>query len=113
MADVVDCCAELETFCPTPDNGTPLDDTTTLRSGLPGHIAAYPISYGASFVMALEFTADGSVAEVFLTYGNPDDPSAPAYRAGLEAFSTGTWRPLAFTPEAVTATGIEPVTVTA
>ena len=44
--------------------------------------------------MTLQFGPDGPVAEGFLTYGNPDDPSDPAYRAGLEAFSAGEWRPL-------------------
>ena len=53
---------------------------------------------GASFVLALEFTDAGPVAEAFLTFGNPDDPDAPAYRLGLEAFSSGDWRPLLFQP---------------
>jgi hypothetical protein len=43
------------------------------------------------------------VAEGFLTYGNPDDPSDPAYRAGLEAFSSGAWRSLRFTADDVAA----------
>jgi acyl-homoserine-lactone acylase len=43
-----------------------------------------------------EFTTDGPVAEGFLTYGNPDDPTAPAYRLGLEAWSAGEWRPFLF-----------------
>ena len=111
VADVVDCCANPGTLGPTPDEGTPLNDTSALRS-VPGHTAAYPVSDGTSFVMALQFTPDGPQAEAILTYGNPDDPAAPAYTAGLEAFSTGTWRPLLFTPEAVAATGIAPTIVT-
>ena len=43
-----------------------------------------------------EFTTDGPVAEGFLTYGNPDDSTAPAYRLGLEAWSAGEWRPFLF-----------------
>jgi acyl-homoserine-lactone acylase len=53
--------------------------------------------------MTLQFGPDGPVAEAILTYGNPDDPSDPAYRAGLEAFSTGEWRPLRFTESDVAA----------
>ena len=34
---------------------------------------------------------------------DPDDPTDPAYRAGLEAFSAGEWRTLRFTPEEVDA----------
>jgi len=54
------------------------------------------VSDGSSFVIALEFTTDGPVAEGFLTYGNPDDPTAPAFRLGLEAWSAGEWRPFLF-----------------
>ena len=51
--------------------------------------------------MALQFGPDGPVAEGILTYGNPDDPTDPAYRLGLEAFSAGQWRPLLFDPDVV------------
>jgi acyl-homoserine-lactone acylase len=81
---------------PIPDTGVWVNDISPLRD-LPG----YPVSDGSSFVMALEFTADGPVAEGFLNYGNPDDPEAPAYRLGLEAWSAGEWRPFLFRPEDV------------
>ena len=83
---------------PIPDTGEWVNDQSLLRD-LPG----YPVSDGSSFVMALEFTADGPVAEGFLNYGNPDDPEAPAYRLGLEAWSAGEWRPFLFQPEDVAA----------
>ncbi len=61
-------------------------------------------------MIALEFTADGPVAEGFLTYGNPDDPAAPAYRLGLEAWSAGEWRPFLFQPEDVAAVSAMEIT---
>jgi acyl-homoserine-lactone acylase len=96
VANIVGCCADTTTMGPIPDTGDWVNDISPLRD-LPG----YPVSDGSSFVMALEFTADGPVAEGFLNYGNPDDPEAPAYRLGLEAWSAGEWRPFLFRPEDV------------
>ncbi len=98
VANIVGCCADTTMMGPIPDTGEWVNDQSLLRD-LPG----YPVSDGSSFVMALEFTADGPVAEGFLTYGNPDDPEAPAYRLGLEAWSAGEWRPFLFQPEDVAA----------
>jgi hypothetical protein len=52
-------------------------------------------------MLTVENTADGPVAEGFLTYGNPDDPAAPAYRLGLEAWSAGESRPFLYRPDDV------------
>ena len=96
VANIVDCCSDETTLGPIPDYGRQVGEQTLLTD-LPGYV----VSDGASFVMALEFTDAGPVAEGFLTYGNPDDPDAPAYRLGLEAFSAGEWRPLLFQPDDV------------
>jgi acyl-homoserine-lactone acylase len=98
VANIVGCCADTTTMGPIPDTGEWVNEQSLLHD-LPG----YPVSDGSSFVMALEFTADGPVAEGFLNYGNPDDPEAPAYRLGLEAWSAGEWRPFLFQPEDVAA----------
>jgi acyl-homoserine-lactone acylase len=98
VANVVGCCAGSGTLQETADEGEYGDDFSYLTD-LPG----FPISSGASFVMALEFTDDGPVAEGFLTYGNPDDPDDPAYRLGLETFSAQAWRPFRFTAGALDA----------
>lgn len=105
VANIVECCSDETTLGPTPDYGVPLGDTTQLRE-IPGYV----VSYGASFVMALEFTADGPVADGFLTYGNPDDPSDPAYRLGLEAWSAGDWRSFLFEPDDVAAASAMEIT---
>jgi len=108
LANIVDCCSEVTTLGPVPSNGESINDSSDLTD-LPG----YPISRGASFVMALQFGPEGPVAEGFLTYGNPDDPENPAYRAGLEAFSAGAWRPFLFTDADVAAAGLEPTVLSA
>ena len=105
VANIVGCCADATTLGPIPDTGESVNDQSTLRDQ-PG----YPVSDGSSFVIALEFTADGPVAEGFLTYGNPDDPAAPAYRLGLEAWSAGEWRPFLFQPEDVAAVSAMEIT---
>jgi acyl-homoserine-lactone acylase len=98
VANIVDCCSGQSSLGPVPDVGDPLGEQTALRDQ-PG----YPISRGSSFVLTVEFGPDGPRAEGFLTYGNPDDPAAPAYRLGLEAWSAGDWRPFLFQPEDVAA----------
>ena len=107
LANIVDCCSEVTGLGPVPDNGTRVGEQTLLRDR-PG----YAISRGSSFVMTVQFGPDGPVAEGFLTYGNPDDPADPAYRAGLDAWSAGEWRPFLFTAEAVEAASMEAVEVT-
>lgn len=97
IANAVGCCAESTTTAPLPDTGERIEGTQ-LRD-LPG----YPVSTGASFVLTLQYGPDGPEAEGFLTYGNPDDPQAPDYRADLDAFSEGRWRPILFTDEAIAA----------
>ena len=85
VANIVGCCADTTTMGPIPDTGDWVNDTSWLHD-LPG----YPVSDGSSFVIALEFTTDGPVAEGFLTYGNPDDPDG----TGLSAWARGVerWR---------------------
>jgi acyl-homoserine-lactone acylase len=104
-ANIVECCAGSTALGPLPDDGDWVNDASYLRD-IPG----YAVSEGASFVMALEFAADGPVAEGFLTYGNPDDPEAPAYRLGLEAWSAGEWRPFLFQPDDVAAASAMEIT---
>nr|MBA2497850.1 penicillin acylase family protein [Acidimicrobiia bacterium] len=97
VANAVGCCANSTTTAPLPDTGERIEGTQ-LRD-LPG----YPVSTGASFVLTLQYGPDGPEAEGFLTYGNPDDPAAPDYRADLDAFSEGRWRPILFTDDAIAA----------
>ncbi len=57
----------------------------------------YPINVGTSFIMALEFTANGPRAQAFLTYSQSGDPASPQYYDQTELFSAKKWRKILFT----------------
>ena len=63
--------------------------------------AGYMVVHGASWVMALEFTDEGPVADAWLTYGQSHDPESEHYSDQTKLFSAGTWRPVLFTDEAI------------
>ena len=72
-------------------------DGTSLRTD------GYPVSYGTSFIYNVEFTADGPVAEAFITYGQSGDPESPFFSDQTVRFSNKDWRPVLFTAEAIAA----------
>ncbi len=75
--------------------------------------AGYPITTGNSFVMTMEFSADGPHAEAVLTYGQPDDPADPGFTAQMKLFAAGLFRPILFTADEVADGAIgDPVIVT-
>ncbi len=61
----------------------------------------WPIVNGTSFIYNLEFTADGPVAEAFLTYGQSGDTTSPFFSDQTELFSAKQWRPILFTDAAI------------
>jgi acyl-homoserine-lactone acylase len=64
----------------------------------------YPIVYGASIVLAVDLGGpDGPTAKGLLAYGQSSDPDAPDAAVQTEAYSTGTWRAIAFTEEQIAA----------
>jgi acyl-homoserine-lactone acylase len=63
--------------------------------------SGYSVYHGASWVMALEFTDAGPVADAWLTYGQSHDPESEHYSDQTKLFSEGTWRPVLFTQEAI------------
>ncbi|MBL8228284.1 MAG: penicillin acylase family protein [Bryobacterales bacterium] len=56
----------------------------------------YPVVHGSSFLMALEFTAQGPRAKAFLTYSQSGDPASPHFTDQTELFSRKQWRPVLF-----------------
>ncbi len=86
-ASIVGCCSGANTMGPLGDPDAP----------------GYPVTFGNSFVMTIEFTADGPHAEAFLTYGQPDDPADPNFTAQTELFATGQFRPVLFAAADVSA----------
>jgi acyl-homoserine-lactone acylase len=63
----------------------------------------YRVTYGTSFVMAVELTDDGPVGVGLLAYGQSGDPSSPHHVDGTEAYAAKATRPLLFTDEAIEA----------
>jgi acyl-homoserine-lactone acylase len=57
----------------------------------------YPINRGSSFVMAVEYTAQGPRAQAFLTYSQSGDPVSPRYSDQTELFSAKKWRRVLYT----------------
>lgn len=56
----------------------------------------YPISYGSSFMMAVEMGPDGPDGYTILTYGQVGDPDLPGFTVGVEAFADKQWKPALF-----------------
>jgi acyl-homoserine-lactone acylase len=57
----------------------------------------YPVNRGSSFVMALEYTAQGPRAQAFMTYSQSGDPASPLYYDQTELFSAKKWRRILYT----------------
>ncbi|HMY75900.1 MAG TPA: penicillin acylase family protein [Blastocatellia bacterium] len=57
----------------------------------------YLINYGTSFIMALEFTANGPRAQAFLTYSQSGDPTSPQFSDQTQLFSEKKWRRVLYT----------------
>ena len=66
----------------------------TDRTGLVA--GGYRITYGTSFVMAVELTAEGPVGRGLLAYGQSGDPRSPHHVDGTEAYAAKATRPLLF-----------------
>ncbi len=57
----------------------------------------YPVNRGTSFIMALEFTANGPRAQAFLTYSQSGDPASPLFYDQTQLFSEKKWRRILYT----------------
>ncbi len=63
----------------------------------------YPVNYGTSFIMALEYTDKGPNAQAFLTYSQSGDPESPHFYDQTMLFSSKSWRPILFEEAAIKA----------
>lgn len=82
---------------PNPSRGEVINAATDLTT------AGYVINYGASFVMTMNFTDDGPVAEALLTYGESDDPNSPHFLDQFFRFANEQWRPILYRQEDILA----------
>jgi acyl-homoserine-lactone acylase len=83
----------------TPASATTLEPTPTSPrvSGSPFLTeAGYPILHGSSFILAVELTADGPLADAILTYGQSGDPESEHFTDQTEMFARKEWRPVLF-----------------
>lgn len=72
----------------------------------------YPVIFGASWVMALEFTDAGPRADAVLTYGQSHDPESGHYFDQINLFSEGEWRSVVFTAEQIKADLVDTIELT-
>ncbi|MEZ4380685.1 MAG: penicillin acylase family protein [Nannocystaceae bacterium] len=80
---------------PQPSRGEVVNAVTDLAED------GYMVTYGSSFIMAMEFADDGPRGEAILTYGQSDDPTSPHHVDQMKAFAAKQWRPILFTEEAI------------
>ena len=79
---------------PLPPGGAVLParaSNTGLGSG------GYQVTYGTSFLMAVEVTPDGPRAKGILAYGQSEDWSSPGAAESVRAYAAGEMRPMRFT----------------
>lgn len=61
----------------------------------------YPIVYGTSFLLAVEYTDDGPRASSILTYGQTDDRSSPLFTSQMRRFAAKDWKDVLYTDAAI------------
>ena len=80
---------------PVPTRGDRVAPGSTLTAD------GYPINYGTSFLMAVDFTSGSPRAWAFLTYSNTGDRTSSRFDAQLQRFSEKDWREILFTDEQI------------
>ncbi len=81
-------------LAPEPAQAEPVAGRTE-RTGL--RHGGYQVTYGTSFLMAVELLPDGPRAIGVLAYGQRDDPESADTKASICAYAAGEMRPLRFT----------------
>ena len=82
---------------PAPTRGAPVTPDAALRG------EGFPVNYGTSFVMAVDFTGDEPQAWTILTYGQTGDRNSPLFDVQMVRFSEKNWRPVLLTDDAIDA----------
>jgi acyl-homoserine-lactone acylase len=93
-ASVVTCCSRPTTLAPVGQTGTFSETMTYSDRG-------YPVTDGNSFMMVVQFDAEGPHARAVLTYGQPDDPADPDFTSQMRIYSSNTLRPIMFTADEI------------
>ena len=82
---------------PSPDRGEPVADGSPLRAD------GYPVNFGTSFIMTVDYSAGPVQAWSLLTYGETGDRESPLFESQTLRFSAKEWRTVAFTDEQINA----------
>lgn len=82
---------------PEPAIGASIDGSYALTPD------GYPIDFGSSFVLAMEYTDSGPHAVSVTTYSESDDPNSVHFADQAELFSRKQWKPVAFTEQEIAA----------
>ena len=82
---------------PSPTRGDRLAPRSSLTAD------GYPINYGTSFVMTVDFSSGAPQAWSILTYGETGDRTSPLFDLQTVRFSEKNWKEVAFTEEAIAA----------
>ena len=90
VANVVNYSSFHSALVPNMPRGTVIQPSSGLASD------GYVISYGSSFVMAVELLENGPDAAALLTYGQSDDPDSTHFTDQTDLFRDKTWRPILF-----------------
>ena len=61
----------------------------------------YPVNFGTSFIMTVDYSAGPVQAWSLLTYGETGDRGSPLFESQTVRFSTKDWRTVAFTAEQI------------
>jgi len=81
-------------------NGTTLEPGPEFKPFVQGSRSlredGYPVTAGTSFIMALEYGADGPNARALLTYSQSGDPTSEHFTDQTWLFSRKEWRPVLF-----------------
>lgn len=78
------------TLLPRIPRGEVVNATSDLRED------GYQVNYGNSWVMAVEMTGDGPVAEAVMTYSQSEDPRSPHFDDQTQLYGQGAMRPVLF-----------------
>ncbi len=82
---------------PVPTRGDPVAPGAALRG------EGFPVNFGSSFIMAVDYTGDAVQAWAMLTYGQTGDRSSPWFEQQTVRFSEKNWREVAFTDAQIAA----------
>ena len=63
----------------------------------------YPINYGSSYLLVLDFTDEGPAARALMTYSASSDPASPHFADQTAMFADKELRPVLFTEAAIAA----------